>query len=92
MYKITFARAYKKSIKKLLKSSTVTLREVDIVIDLLAAKKVLPVKYKDHKLVGELDGYRECHVRPDILLFYKIHENELVLLVANIGSHAQLFG
>ena len=74
MYQITFARAYKKSIKKLLKSKTVTLDEVEFLIDILASKEVLPIKYKDHKLQGELDGYRECHIRPDILLLYNIHE------------------
>ena len=33
--------------------------------------EVLPDKYRDHSLTGDWLGYRECHVKPDLLLIYK---------------------
>lgn len=53
--------------------------------------EVLPEKYRDHGLTGDWVGYRECHVKPDLLLIYKYtEENELRL--ARFGSHSELFG
>ena len=92
MYRITFAKQYQKSIKKLVKSGVVSLEEVNAVVNLIAEKHSLPTKYRDHKLTGELQQYRECHIRPDVLLQYRLYRNELILLVVDIGSHANLFG
>jgi mRNA-degrading endonuclease YafQ of YafQ-DinJ toxin-antitoxin module len=58
MYLVHFSKAYNKSIRKLVKSGKVKLSDVDIVIDLIACGGVLPIKYRDHKLHGEYDGYR----------------------------------
>lgn len=51
----------------------------------------LPEKYRDHSLIGDWDGYRECHVKPDLLLIYKISD-ENTLRLARFGSHSELFG
>ncbi len=48
------------------------------VVQLLAEQKPLPPKYKDHDLIGDYIGYRECHITPDWLLIYKIRNGELV--------------
>lgn len=53
----------------------------------------LPLKYRDHKLLGNYRKYkdvRECHVEPDWLLIYLKTENELILI--RTGTHADLFG
>lgn len=92
MYHIVYTKEYKRSIKKLVKAGKVTLSEVEYVIDIIACKKDLSEKYRDHKLHDEFSGYKECHVRPDVLLIYMVHKEELILLIVNIGSHAQLFG
>ncbi len=65
--------------------------ELNKVIDLLSAGKILDKKYKDHALKGNLSEYRECHVKNDLLLIYCIKNNELVLFLANIGSHSEMF-
>ena len=49
----------------------------------------LPEKYKDHDLLGSYIDYRECHVKPDVLLIYKADEQLLYLY--RIGSHSELF-
>lgn len=59
------------------------------VIRLLRQGKKLPDKYQDHSLSGNYKGYRECHVKPDVLLIYKTDEHCLYL--ARIGSHSELF-
>ena len=57
----------------------------------LLAEKVLAPKYKDHTLSGNYRNYRECHIKPDLLLIYKIERAELVLYAVHIGSHSDLF-
>ena len=51
----------------------------------------LPEKYRDHALSGDWSGYRECHVKPDLLLIYK-KADEDTLRLARLGSHSGLFG
>lgn len=63
------------------------LREV---LQLLVTDRPLPPKNRDHDLIGNWVGYRECHLKPDLLLIYKkIGSDRLVL--ARLGSHGKLF-
>lgn len=93
MYSIVRSKKFERSFKRLSYSGTKdsVKRELAIVIDMIASKKALPEKYKDHQLKGEFKAYRECHVRPDLLLVYEIQDTELVLLLVDIGSHAYFF-
>lgn len=50
----------------------------------------LPEKNRDHPLTGNWVGYRDCHLKPDLLLIYKNSE-EGVLRLARLGSHGELF-
>ena len=71
-------------------------------IDVLhALVKDLPVpeKYKDHALKGDLKQYRECHLRPDLLLAYQTTSDRVlayqttsdrVKLIA-VDNHNNLF-
>ncbi|PLX70051.1 MAG: type II toxin-antitoxin system YafQ family toxin [Denitrovibrio sp.] len=60
------------------------------IISYLQQSKQLPVKYKDHPLIGEFKGCRDCHVLNDVVLIYEIDENRIILI--RIGNHAKLFG
>ena len=60
-------------------------------ISLLAEDKPLPEKNRDHALGGEWQDYRECHLKPDLLLIYRNPNAELLQLV-RLGSHSELFG
>lgn len=62
------------------------------VVARLAKDETLEPKYKDHVLVGNFAGCRECHVKPDLLLVYRITEEILELALIETGSHAELFG
>ena len=61
-----------------------------LVIDMLVMDEVLPPNLSDHSLTGEWRGYRDCHIKPDLVLIYRKTEEALVL--ARIGSHSELFG
>ena len=61
------------------------------VIKILAAGESLPPKNRDHALVGNYKGLRECHIAPDWLLIYEIAQNELILYLTRTGTHADLF-
>jgi len=42
-------------------------------------------------LTGKLKGYRDCHVKPDLVLIYKIEDDILLLSAYRISSHSNLF-
>lgn len=66
------------------------LSELESVVKILAEGETLEEKYRDHPLTGNWRGYRDCHIRPDWLLLYRITDEELQL--ARTGNHADLFG
>lgn len=59
------------------------------VIATLAQVEVLDSRFRDHALLGQYAGTRECHLQPDWLLIYRIIGEELVLV--RTGSHVDLF-
>lgn len=93
MYLIKKTRIFEKSFKKIKNSGIkkYILKDLEFVIDCIAGGNNLPVIYKDHKLNGELLEFRECHIKGDLLLIYKIEKENLILVLIDIGSHSQLF-
>lgn len=66
----------------------------DLIVDvltLLANDELLPNRYNDHPLSGDLQGFRECHIKPDLLLIYSKSDSDTLVLV-RLGSHSDLFG
>lgn len=59
---------------------------------LLASGKPLPQKYQNHFLSGVLAEYEECHIQGDLLLVYKKHKDEGIIVLHDIGTHSELFG
>ena len=89
-YNLVLTSLFKKDLK------TVEKRGYDMqllknVIDTLAMGLPLDEKYKDHKLIGNYQGCRECHITPDWLLIYEISEDELILYLTRTGTHSDLF-
>jgi mRNA interferase YafQ len=56
---------------------------------LLADDKPLHEKHRDHLLGGNWGGHRECHLKPDLLLIYKLSGDQPLRLV-RMGSHSEL--
>lgn len=94
MYGIVRTRIFERSYGRLKQSGIKkqVINDIESIIDVLASGKSLSVKHRDHKLTGYFDGYRECHVRPNLLLIYQIDHGSLVLILVDIGSHPHLFG
>ena len=64
---------------------------VSTVVALLLSDQVLPENSRDHALSGDWVGYRECHIKPDLLLIYRKPDPD-TLRLARLGSHSELFG
>lgn len=61
------------------------------IINMLANGVKLPPKNKDHELIGNWKGYRECHITPDWLLLYKYDNDKVVLVLTSTGTHSDIF-
>lgn len=90
MLEIIPSNQFKKDLK-LAKKRGLKLDPLAKVVNLLAAKKRLPDKYRDHSLTGNFQGFRECHIEPDWLLIYRIDSKALELFLFRMGTHADLF-
>ena len=62
-----------------------------IVMSLLERDGRLPAEYKPHKLHGDRKGQWECHIQPNWLLIWEQHDQELILIMLNTGTHSDLF-
>ena len=58
-------------------------------VSLLAEDSPLPEKLRDHPLTGEWADHRDCHIKPDLLLIYRMLDEESLELV-RLGSHSEL--
>ncbi|WP_317397547.1 type II toxin-antitoxin system YafQ family toxin [Helicobacter bilis] len=87
-YNVNFTKSFIKDYKKLqTKDKDLT----DALIDKLATGQPLESKHKDHALSGNLQGFRECHIKPDLLLIYELCDDILQLNALRVGSHSKLF-
>jgi len=89
-YEIIQTSQFKKDLKTAIK------RNYDIgllndVVEKLSAGEQLPEHNKDHRLIGNYKGCRECHITSDWLLIYKIDKGALALLLTRAGTHSDLF-
>ena len=85
-----FKRDYKRAKATPRHSKDVDSR-VSTVVALLLSDQVLAENTRDHALSGDWVGYRECHVKPDLLLIYRKPGAD-TLRLARLGSHSELFG
>ena len=90
MLDLVYTSQFKKDYK-LAQKRHVDIDELFKVISMLQKQELLPEEKRDHSLVGNYKDYRECHVRPDLLLIYKIKKKELELLLFRIGTHSDLY-
>lgn len=90
MLDVVLSNRFKKDLK-LAKKRGLDLSLLNDVVDLLVARKSLPISFSDHLLSGNYAGFRECHIRPDWLLIYKVDDEELLLMLFRTGTHSNLF-
>lgn len=88
---LKYSKKFKKDLKKIVKQNPAIIKDIKKALDLLILEKNIDVKYRNHKLKGQLKRCFECHIKPDVLLIYRIENNELLILLLRIGSHSDLF-
>lgn len=59
------------------------------ILHALQKDEPLPERYRDHPLSGEWAGFRDCHIRPDLILIYEKPDDTTLRLV-RLGSHSEL--
>lgn len=84
-----FKRDYKREMKGQYRATL----DADLIplLVALASDALLDAKYRDHGLSGDWIGYRDCHVKPDLVLIYA-KPDDLTLRLARLGSHSEVFG
>lgn len=89
-YKIKTTKKFEKDLKLTAKRGY-KIELLKEVVDKLANGIELEPKYKNHNLVGNWKGFKECHISPDWLLIYLIEDDVLVLTLTRTGTHSDLF-
>lgn len=84
----SYSKQFDKDIKRLQKRGK-SKEKIKIIIKMLIDEVLLPERCRDHKLIGNYKGRRECHVESDWLLIYKIEDSEITF--ERTGSHSDLF-
>ncbi len=83
-----YAKQFEKDLKKMEKRGR-TLEKIKGIIKKLVNKERLDARNKNHKLIGNYKGRRECHIEADWLLIYKLTDSEIIF--ERTGTHYDLF-
>lgn len=90
MLKPTPTTRFKKDLKRY-KYQKNNIKGLNEIIGLLVQEKPLEKKHLDHPLSGNWKNSRERHVAPDLLLIYRIDEEQEKLFLERFGSHSEFF-
>lgn len=90
MLTITETSSFKRD-KRKAKKRGLALEKLSSVVYKLQIREPLPTTYRDHALLGNWSGFRECHIEPDWLLIYRIDDNQNLLILVRTGTHVDLF-
>ena len=90
MFEVVLSNRFRKDLKLAAKRG-LRLDELDAIVEQLAAGQTLPERNRDHALTGDYIGFRECHIRPDWLLVYRVDGDALELFLFRTGTHTDLF-
>lgn len=88
MYTPVYTKQFEKDLKRSRKRGK-NLDKFKILAKTLILGETLDPIHRDHKLVGNYIGRRDCHIESDWLLIYKIDKKQLIF--ERIGTHSGLF-
>lgn len=88
MYSPIYTNQFTKDVKKAQKRGK-NIEKFKIIATTLLSGESLDEINKDHKLIGNYVGRRECHIESDWLLVYKIEETQIIF--ERMGTHSDLF-
>ena len=87
MLTLKTTKRFEKDYKKSLRSGR-DMSRIKRVMTWIANQQALPPELRDHKLIGNYQGRRECHLAGDWLLIYKIEAHTVIF--ERTGSHSEL--
>jgi len=90
MFKIEYTNSFEKDLK-LMQKRNVSISELKTVIELLISGDDIPMKYKNHKLKGNLFNKWDIHIQSDWILLYTKDEKNKIIKLVRTGTHADLF-
>ena len=79
---------FKKDIRKQIKRGK-NPDKLTQVVSILLKGEPLPEANKDHALIGNWAGRKDCHIEPDWVLIYRKTDDEIRL--ERTGTHSDLF-
>jgi mRNA interferase YafQ len=82
-----FKRDFKRESKGRHRATLVA--DVTAIVIELQHDRPLAARFRDHALTGDWKDHRDCHVKPDLVLIYRLHDLDTLQLV-RIGSHSEL--
>ena len=91
MYEIHYSSKFKKDVRRCQKQNK-DMAKFKYIHELLINDKNIPSNNKDHELIGNWNGFRECHLESDWLIIYRRDKKRRILEYARMGSHSDLFG
>jgi mRNA interferase YafQ len=83
-----YTKQFEKDLKRCQRRNK-RMEKFKLVAETLIAGDELDSIHRDHKLIGNFVGRRECHLESDWLLIYKLEEDRIIF--ERMGTHADLF-
>jgi len=83
-----YTRQFDRDVKRMQKRGK-NLERLKIIIRSLLTEGQLDPIHRDHKLIGNWQGRRECHIESDWFLIYKVDMDHIVF--ERTGTHSDLF-
>jgi len=86
---IAWTSAFKRDFRRIQKKDAGLSGLLAPVLTALALDQPLEERCRDHALTGDKKPFRDCHVKPDLILLYHKPDDDTLILV-RLGSHAEL--
>jgi mRNA interferase YafQ len=86
---VVTTKAFERDVKRLRKRGK-DMGQLLAVVEALRVRQLLEPRHRDHPLTGDWSGFRNCHVKPDWVLVYRLDEEAVYL--TRTGTHSDLFG
>ena len=88
MYTPAYTRQFSKDLKRAQKRGK-SIEKLKLLAQALIVGETPDSIRRDHKLVGDYVGRRECHIESDWLLIYKLQGQ--IIVFERTGTHSDLF-
>ena len=88
MYDIEYSRKFKKDLSKLQSDKRFKISELEKILN---TNETIPIKYKNHKLHGDMKNISDIHIQNDVIMLYEKDDVIRLIALLRIGTHSELF-